>query len=189
MIRGLRESKENQKYIARLDDGEVFYEGKLNSTFKDILGRTIDMYYTVENVVVSYLRGRGYEDVDDWSSDELADIFVDEFIEDRAKDFNRYKDFTLMHDNTSESYRKNISGLKESSNSALDNIQMYVDNMNTRFPCKDGDLDIWDNGDGTYKIVIMDGSGRVVRDVTQSKRPSALVYDIKGVYDILKLWK
>ena len=190
MIRRLNENKENQIYVARLDDGEVFYEGKLNSTFKTILGRTIDMYYTVENVVISYLRGLGYGSgyMDDWSSDELANVFVDEFIEDEAKDFNRYKDFTLMRDTVSESYRTNISGLKESSNSVLDNIRMYIDNINMRWPCKDGDLDIWDNGDGTYKIVIMDNRGRVVRDVIESQRPNYLVIDVKALYDILKIW-
>lgn len=147
MIRRLNENKESQIYVARLDDGEVFYEGKLNSTFKDILGRTIDMYYTVENVVVSYLRGRGYEDVDDWSSDELADIFVDEFIEDGAKDFNRYKDFTLMRDNASESMaryksknklhsvesmrRNRRRGLREGNASLKTNYAVIVYDMNT----------------------------------------------------------
>lgn len=106
MIRKLNESKKNKIYVARLDDGEVFYEGKLNSVFKDILGRTIDTYYTVEDAVVSYLRMHGYGDVDDWSSDELADVFVDEFIKDKAEDFNMYKDFTLIRNTVGESIKR-----------------------------------------------------------------------------------
>jgi hypothetical protein len=81
-----------------------------------------------------------------------------------------------------------IRRLRESNDRYLDNIQMYVDNINTRFPCPDGDLEIWDNGDGTYKIVIMDDYGRVVKDVTKSEKPQYLVITIKSVYDIIKMW-
>lgn len=107
MIRRLMESKENQKYVARLDDGEVFYEGKLNDVFKDILCREIDSYYTVESAVMNYLRRRGYADLDEWSSDELADIFVDEFIEDDNDYFDMYSEFTLVPASIhGESYRR-----------------------------------------------------------------------------------
>lgn len=115
MIRELRESKENQKYVARLDDGEVFYEGKLNDVFKDILCREIDKYYTVESAVTNYLRRRGYADFDEWSSDELADIFVDEFIEDDNDYFDMFDGFILVPSPTTnfessiirgESYRR-----------------------------------------------------------------------------------
>lgn len=78
--------------------------------------------------------------------------------------------------------------MNEGADRYLDNIMMYIDNINMRFSCPDGDLDIWDNGDGTYKIVIMDDSGRVVKDVIQSQKPSMLVIDVKALYDILKLW-
>ena len=81
-----------------------------------------------------------------------------------------------------------VRKLRESSNSPLVDIQMYIDNINLRFPCKDGDLDIWDNGDGTYKIVIMDDRGRVVKDVIKSQRPNYLVIDVKALYDLLKIW-
>lgn len=115
MIRRLRESKENQKYVARLDDGEVFYEGELNDVFKAILCREIDKYYTVESAVTNYLRRRGYADFDEWSSDELADIFVDEFIEDDNDYFDMFDGFILVPSQTTnfessiirgESYRR-----------------------------------------------------------------------------------
>lgn len=196
MVRKLREGKE-MPYVLWVLNGDTrqweMYKG-VNDAKQFIRDNDYDEFLDELNTQV-FPNGTYYNNYIDWivipAGEEPRKFDTHKFynsLKYESMKRNRYRGLDTVDESIGESYRANRIGLKENSNSALDNIQMYIDNINVRFPCKDGDLDIWDNGDGTYKIVIMDDRGRVVKDVTQSKRPNSLVIDIKGVYDILKLW-
>ena len=196
MVIKLKEGKE-MPYVLWVLDGDTrqwkMYKG-VNDAKQFIRDNDYDEFLDALNTQV-FPNGTYYNNYIDWivipAGEEPRKFDTHKFynsLKYESMKRNRYRGLDTVDESIGESYRANRIGLKENSNSALDNIQMYIDNINVRFPCKDGDLDIWDNGDGTYKIVIMDDRGRVVKDVTQSKRPNSLVIDIKGVYDILKLW-
>lgn len=97
MVRIMNESfdKSDIVFVARLDDGKPFYVGKLDDGFKWILKREMNRFWTVEDVVVRYLKSCGYADVDEFTDDELVETFIDEFIDEDGYVFDRYNGFTI----------------------------------------------------------------------------------------------
>lgn len=97
MVKIMKESygKSDIVFVARLDDGKPFYVGKLDDGFKWILKREMNRFWTVEDVVVRYLKSCGYADVDEFTDDELVETFIDEFIDEDGFVFDRYSGFTI----------------------------------------------------------------------------------------------
>lgn len=76
----------------------------------------------------------------------------------------------------------------ESFDKYLDNVYSYVRKINNEVPPSDGYLDVYDCGDGRYKLVVMDDRGRVIKDVSDCYKPMPFVSFVRGLYQTLKQW-
>ena len=83
---------------------------------------------------------------------------------------------------------RNSRYVNESFDKYLDGAYSYVRRINNEVPPSGGYLDIYDCGDGSYKLVVMDDRGRVIKDVSDCYKPMPFVSFVRGLYQILKQW-
>ena len=90
--------------------------------------------------------------------------------------------------NNKRSWIRNNKYVKESFNMYLDNVYSYVRKINNEVPPSDGYLDVLDCGDGSYKLVVMDDMGRIIKEVSDCYKPMPFVSFVRGLYQTLKQW-
>ena len=83
---------------------------------------------------------------------------------------------------------RNNKYVNESFDTYLDNVYSYIRKINNEVPPSDGYLDVLDCGDGSYKLVVMDDMGRIIKEVSDCYKPIPFVSFVRGLYQILKQW-
>lgn len=133
---------------------------------------------------VGFLSPQARGNVEVWNDGDMIEFSVAS----TGEPLGRLERTRTVNESKRSNRSRNRKYVNESFDKYLDGVYSYVRKINNEVPPSDGYLDVYDCGDGSYKLVVMDDRGRVIKDVSDCYKPMPFVSFVRGLYQTLKQW-